>query len=201
MGEPRSKYLRRGHCDNECSRQNPERRRKQSERFQKARADLPKRTCVACKGSFSIGDYESASRFLERDTCSRECAAKKRSMDREEEALKNGKVCANPKCGKTFYRRVKGESLPRFEKRKTCSTDCGHISRRIDPDSLAKAPKPKQKKEPQTKKEREDEKYAVESTLPPVEPTKIVIPDPPKPKYERVWRPQSWGGEFLRRIS
>ena len=190
-GEPLSKFLRRGHCNDACARENPLRRKAQSEAFRRRREIVPSRVCVVCNEEFSKRETEHNKRYKLRNTCSRKCAARKRTVEKETFVRANGKTCVNPLCGKTFYRRLKGESEARFAKRETCSAPCGHIKRRKDPHKVQK----------EVKKTRVKKTPVDEHKLPPVTPLKRNIPEASKPEVVEVWRPASWGGPIKRQVS
>ena len=192
-GEVLSKFERRGHCNDDCARENPLRRKAQSETFRKNREQVPRRVCVVCNENFDRRPTEHTKRYQNRDTCSRLCAQRKSTLDKEQAIQKNPKICVNPLCGKTFYRRLKGESKERFKNRETCSVNCGHINRRKDPNKLQKDIRAV----PKSKVRKTQEKVR----LPQVQPLKIKIPDPPQPREVTVWRPESWGGSYTRKIS
>jgi hypothetical protein len=154
----------------------------------KDKREQVKRECEVCHGEMIRGRTETTTTFAERFTCSNKCAGIRRHSKSEEENKKAGKQCKNPKCGRTFYRRSTGESWTRFNARETCSVSCAHVHR------TGKSPNP-------NKKPKTSNKRKVVSTLPPVSPPPTYIPPAPQPQFERVWRPGSWGGEFVRRVS
>lgn len=189
QGETQQKFLKRLHCDKICSETNPLLNAKRAETFRKRREAVPKRTCVVCSKKFGRTKNENTKKYLEREICSRRCSATKRSQDRKQVALSKGKTCQNILCGKTFYRNVGKETPKKFSTRKTCCTACGHKSRLKDPHS---GPRRRPSAEKTTKKS----VVSPESTLPPVQPLKRKIPDPPKPITRTIWRPEAWGGEY-----
>lgn len=183
-GEAPSKFKRRRHCNSECSKTNPLRHVERSEEIEKNRLQ-EKKTCSICSGRFTRHKHESRPAFEKRPTCSRTCAGKKRSQDNLEENLKHPRVCENKECGKTFYRHGGVESWEKFKARKTCSEDCGHANRRKDG-----------WKEKKTVTLRDGV-----GKLPPITPLARHIPEAPQLTEVEVWRPESWGGPYKRKVS
>jgi hypothetical protein len=189
-GEAQSAFDRRLHCEMACSKTNPLLRQSQKEEFARQR-EAETKNCVICTALFHRGTNESRANYKNRATCSRLCANKKLSKNFEEEVLKYPKICANPECGKTFYRRLRGETRVRFERRRACCVQCEAKYRQVN------------SKHPWQKKTRKTTENSLveDHKLPDVSPTPTPIPDPPKPTVVKVWRPESWGGEFYREVS
>jgi len=206
-GEPRTHFLSRVHCGEACSKSNPDLHRAQSDRFKKIR-ESETRICEICNGSYCRSEHESRSVFHTRATCSRKCCDIKRVKDAEEERKKEpGKICENPDCGKEFHRHRYANGLmegkKRFEKRRTCSKECGTVIRLKNNQGTKKGSgggKPP-RKTPVVKKKREDkQEFEEESTLPPTEECPIPIPEPPKPEFVEIWRPAVWGGSYTQKV-
>jgi len=189
-GEAKSVFERRLHCNRDCQRTNPLIRQSQKEEYERQRLSLTKK-CEICTKDFCRGPNEARSSFEKRTTCSHDCAGKKASKRFQEEVLKYPKICANVECKKTFYRRIRGETKKRFEKRRSCCIQCEAKCRQAN------------SKHPWQKKTRKTTKpdLVEEHKLPDVSPPPTPIPEPPKPTVVKVWRPESWGGEFYREVS
>lgn len=182
-GEANSKFARREHCDKKCSSTNPLLHKAQSEFYAARRKETESKTCVMCPNSFSRGRTESRKVFAKRETCSRKCCDANRVAKRRAEMAKIKKICENPDCGRKFSRRITGkhiETEKKFNARKTCSTDCGHVIRKTTSSHIGykKTRKPVKKKE----------------TPPPLQPSSTT---PSEPQLVEVWRPESWGGPKL----
>ena len=188
--ESQSAFERRLHCNRECSKTNPLLRQAQKEEYARQRESDTK-NCDICAKKFSRGKNESRANFNNRKTCSRPCSHKKLTKNFEEEVLKYPKTCDNVECRKTFYRRLRGETKVRFEKRRACCQKCEAKCRQ------ANSKHPWQKKERRPK----ETNLVEEHKLPEVSPPPTHIPEAPKPTIVKVWRPQSWGGEFYREVS
>jgi hypothetical protein len=183
--ESTTKFKTRVYCNITCLNTDEDFDEWKCQKGQEKREQV-KRECEVCHGEMIRGKTETTTTFAERHTCSNKCAGlrRKRLSDEKNEAA--GKQCKNSKCGKTFYRRTNGESWTRFNARDTCSLSCSHTHR--------KSPTP-------NKKPKTSNKHKVVSNLPPVSPPPTYIPPAPKAQFEKVWRPGSWGGEFVRRVS
>jgi len=186
-GEAQSSFEKRKHCDMSCSKTNPLIRQPQKEEFARQRESETK-NCEVCGKEFCRGKNESRSVFVNRVTCSHLCSGAKRSRDFQMEIDKYPKICANVECKKTFYRRIRGESKVRFAKREACCQKCEAARRQAN----SKHPWKKKPRRPPA---------APAPTLPPVGACPTDIPEAPKPTVVKVWRPESWGGSYLREVS
>lgn len=191
-GESQSRYEVRKYCNAACFKTDPDLRKAQRDTFTAIRESECK-NCEICKKSFHRNKNEARAIFNDRPTCSRPCAAKKRSLEFEAEILNHPKTCTNTDCGKTFYRRLKTETKEKFNQRETCSISCNNAKRRQN--SKHDWEKKTRRSSFSTKKEE------TISTLPPSEPLAREIPDAPTVDTVVVWRPESWGGSYMRRVS
>lgn len=179
-----SKYKRRRHCNEKCSKSNRVVHKRQSDRATEARLKET-RKCEQCEAKFHRGVGESRSVFLKRPTCSKACGALRRRAQTQEKILQDFKICENPDCKKKFYRRHRTETNVKFKKRKTCGQECGQVVRLAGHGWTKKERRPK----PEVRK------------LPPVTPLAREIPDAPKPEITTIWRPESWGGPRQIKVS
>jgi len=180
-----TKFRVRVYCNTNCL--NTDEELDAAKRFKgQAKREEQKKTCEVCEKEYTRGRTETSSTFEARHTCGNVCAGLRRKAKTEEKNKQAGKTCANPECGKTFYRRTTGETWTKFQKRETCSKECGHAKRRG-----GKPAKPR----------KVSNKGKVPSTLPPVTPLQREIPSPPRPTVIKVWRPESWGGSYTRQVS
>jgi hypothetical protein len=177
-GEPKSHFEKRMHCNLECSRTNPLLHKAQADSYAEVR-ETETKVCPECKKTFSRTRNESRAVFEVKECCTRACADEKMRKEREK-PFQIPKTCEV--CDATFYRRRKTESKQQFEKRRTCSNECGHALRSSD--WAKKSPNGKKKAseyELKLKQERENKKTGY-------------IPPSPQPQPTEVWRPASWGG-------
>lgn len=137
----------------------------------------------SCQKELVKREKEPSTIFVARVFCNRKCAMAQRSVEFREDILRNPKVCANPDCLKTFYRRLKSETKIKFAARQTCSVKCNSARRKQSNEG----------KKPRTRSEI--------STLPAYKPLAREIPDAPQPDTIEVWRPESWGGPIIRKVS
>lgn len=196
-GEAESSFKKRGHCNATCFRTNPNPRKAQSDAFAAIR-EAHRKNCVICEKNFHRNKNESLPVFDERPTCSRQCAAEKRSREFKTEVLKHPKICANKECGKTFYRRLKSETLAKFALRETCSIQCNNAKRKQKNEHKWQN-KPRRSVSSSSPRK----KAVVISTLPPTNDCPVDIPDAPRVERDSVvvWRPESWGGPIVRKVS
>lgn len=187
--EALSKFKRRAHCDEVCSKSNPNLRKRQSEEYAKAREEEG-RECEICGGTFYRTVHQSRNTFNDKLTCSNKCAYKLRMRNKRAEAEAQPKICANPNCGKPFTRHVGQESESNFKARQTCSRKCGGALRTSRKQPRTANPKPKPKDTTSVPK------------LAPIKPAREIPPAPPSEgEVIVVWRPESWGGPYKRRVS
>lgn len=196
-GEAASSFKKRSHCNSTCFKTNPNLRKAQSDAFAAIR-EAHRKDCVICEKTFHRNKNESITVFDERPTCSRQCAAEKRSREFKEEVLKHPKTCANEECGKLFYRRLRSETKEKFAIRETCSIQCNNAKRK-----QKNAHKWQNKPRRPSSSSSSRKKAATVSTLPPTSDCPVDIPDAPKVKSDTVvvWRPESWGGPIVRKVS
>lgn len=182
-----STFKRRKHCNDDCARSNPLRRKRQAEGYARLREE-EQRTCSFCSGKFFRNKSESRAIFQLRETCGRKCADAKRKKANRELIAKETKICKG--CGGTFTRNVDRkhiESPSSFKKRENCGNSCRVLGNKTT--------------HPWDKKGSGGGKSLKMSTLPPVSECPIDIPPPTKPKLVEVWRPASLGGPFMREVS
>jgi hypothetical protein len=179
--EQNAKFLVRKHCDHKCARSNPLNRQKQRDATKEDRLKHPKK-CPVCLEDFYRRDSESKELFNRRETCGKECAAINRSKDKDALIKNAGKVCENPECGKTFYRRKGTETNCKFKARKACSPECGHAVRIK---RMGWTPRVDGKRMP-------SKKPKLDNPLPEIPPLAREIPDAPPPPPREVWIPESW---------
>jgi hypothetical protein len=168
----------REHCNLDCSRTNPLLHEEQSAKATVLREE-EKRICVICAGKFSRTRTECRKVFEKRETCSRKCCDARRVAKKRAEIGEEPKTCANPDCGKPFFRRVSGklvETKEKFKVRRTCSTKCGAAVRKSGHKWEKKRSGGGKKTPPKPKLVPEPESRAAE------------------PVVREVWRPESWGG-------
>ena len=189
--EQPSKFVRRVHCDEECSKTNPDLHKAQSERFAKERAGVPKK-CTVCDKKFYRRNGESRTTFNNRPTCGRKCGDALKVNRKQEEIDAKTKICEYSECKKPFKRHKNGkniESRVRFASRKTCSVACNSAKRAAEAKRKRTTSGGSRKKKP------------VERLLPPSEPMKFQIPDAPPPPPAPIWRPANIGRDIRPRVS
>jgi len=184
-GETSHNFKRRVHCNSECSKTNPLLHKHLSDAAKHRREEESTRICEICDGEFHRKRTESKKVYSERETCSRRCCDEKRKRKKREELAKITKICENPECKKKFSRHVTEKSIEskeKFDARRTCSNPCGVAVRKT-------SHKWEKKQSGGGKKP----KAAVRKAEPPPPP-----PTPIGPRVIKIWRPESWGGEYER---
>jgi len=156
----------------------------------KTEQSCDKKQCKFCSGDFFRKKNQSRVTFKAQQFCSMKCGKEYKRAQNIEKIKRETKICKNPKCKKSFHRRISPnsiESLDRWKLREVCSRKCIDAVR-------TKSNSPWQKKGSGGGKR----------PKPPVTPPKEPDPDPPKPvetQWVEVWRPASLGGPFMRKVS